>query len=293
MKKQAVRKAITVMIYLIVALCIAAFLIWQDNDIVITRFDYVDPDLSDGFDGYKIVLISDLHNKRFSENNARLIGDIQRENPDAIMITGDLIDRNRTDVDAALEFARQAVDIAPVFFTTGNHEILSGAYEKLRKGLLDCGVTVLDDSAAAIERDGQSITVLGVRDIAFYSTFDTKRRRKDVEYKPYFRETVDLLMRDRDGEFTVLLAHRPHYIDIYAESGADLVLSGHAHGGQIRLPFIGAFLAPEQGFFPKYADGLHTVGQTSMIISRGLGNSTFPFRIFNRPELVSITLKKS
>lgn len=291
MKKQAPRKAIIVMIFFFSTLCLAAFLIWQNNDIVTTRMDCADPDLPDGFDGYKIVHISDLHNKSFGENSARLIEDIQREKPDAIMITGDLIDRKRTDVDAALAFIRKAVDIAPVYFAPGNHEALSGAYDGLKSGLLDCGVTVLEDNAVSIERAGRSITVLGARDIAFYSVSDIGYEEDDC--KPYFKESVNLLMQGRDGEFTVLLVHRPHFIDIYAQSGADLVLSGHAHGGQIRLPFIGALLAPEQGFFPRYTSGLHIAGQTTMIISRGLGNSTFPFRVFNRPEIVSVTLKKA
>jgi len=293
MIKQARRKALTVMLYLLAALFLAAFLIWQNNDIVTTRMDYADPDLPDSFDGFKIVHISDLHNKSFGEESARLIADIRSEKPDAVMITGDLIDRHRTDVDAALAFIRGAAGIADVYFAPGNHEPMSGAYDELKAGLLDAGVTVLDDSAAHIEKDGQSLTVLGVRDIAFYYGDPPYNRLRQRDCEPYFKDALSLVMQGRSDEFTVLLAHRPHFIDMYAENGADLVLSGHAHGGQIRLPFIGAFLAPEQGFFPKYTSGLYNVGDTAMIVSRGLGNSTFPFRVLNRPEIVSVTLKKA
>lgn len=272
-------------------LFIAAFLIWQDNDIITTRIDYANADLPDGFDGYTLVHISDLHNKSFGENSARLIEDTRLARPDAILITGDLINRKRTDIKAALVYIRGAVSIAPVYFAPGNHEALSGAYPEIRAELVKAGVTVLDGDTAVIEKNGQSLTLIGVRDLAFFYIESDKPREKDCT--PMFEESLRLLTQDYDDRFTILLSHRPHLMELYADCGIDLVLSGHAHGGQICIPFVGAIIAPDQGFFPKYTSGLHTLGGTSMVISRGLGNSTFPLRVFNRPELVVVTLKKA
>jgi len=260
-----------------VALVLTVFFIWQNNDIVITEIALVDEDVPQTFDGFRILQVSDLQSKPFGRSQQRLLELCSAAAPDIIVITGDLMDGHSKELEPAMAFAEQAVDIAPVYYVSGNHEWLSGRYEELCGRLMQAGVIVLDNSHKTLKKDGEAIELLGLKDPTF-------------EGDEKFREELEKLAGETSG-FRVLLSHHPEYIDDYTESGVDLVLSGHAHGGQIRLPFIGGLFAPGQGFFPKYTSGLYEVGNTSLVVSRGLGNSHFPLRVFNRPELVVVTLR--
>ena len=205
--------------------------------------------------------------------------------PDIIVMTGDLIDANRTDIDLTLRFAEGAVGIAPVYYVTGNHEGAVMEYWILREGMAASGVNILSDRVCRLTRGGDMLLLAGLDDPNFAT------REEISEGFPAMIQNKLARLTGGSDEYTVLLAHRPEYIDSYAAGGADLVLSGHAHGGQIRLPFIGGLAAPGQGLFPKYDAGLYTVGGSDMIVSRGLGNSLFPLRVNNRPEIVMITLE--
>ena len=178
-------------------------------------------------------------------------------------------------MDNALAFARQAVKIAPTYYVPGNHEHRMD-YETLFEELQEIGVTVLRNRSVSLGKSGDTICLAGIEDPIFYPD-----------------ETVEDKLRPlvQADTYTVALSHRPNLFDSYVSCGADLVLSGHVHGGQFRLPFVGGLYAPNQGLFPKYDAGLFTEGKTNMIISRGLGNSAFPFRLFNRPEIVAVTLR--
>ena len=235
--------------------------------------------LPDAFSGFRIVQVSDLHNTEFGSDNQKLLSLLADTDPDIIVITGDLIDSRRTDVDIALRFAASAMEIAPVYYVTGNHESrLETEFSQLETGLKAAGVTVLRNESVILEQDGQQIQLLGMDDITFYS--------ENAEHQ--FSENLKAL---KDDElYTVLLSHKPNLLPLYAEAGMDLVFSGHAHGGQFRLPWIGGILAPDQGFFPKYDSGLYTMENTTMMVSRGLGNSLFPFRVNNPPEIVVVQL---
>lgn len=235
--------------------------------------------LPDAFSGFRIAQVSDLHNTEFGADNQKLLSLLADTAPDIIVITGDLIDSRRTDVDIALRFAASAMEIAPVYYVTGNHESrLETEFSQLEKGLKAAGVTVLRNESVILEQDGQQIQLLGMDDITFYS--------ENAEHQ--FSENLKAL---KDDElYTVLLSHKPNLLPLYAETGMDLVFSGHAHGGQFRLPWIGGILAPDQGFFPKYDSGLYTMENTTMMVSRGLGNSLFPFRVNNPPEIVVVQL---
>ena len=235
--------------------------------------------LPDAFSGFRIVQVSDLHNTEFGSDNQKLLSLLADTAPDIIVITGDLIDSRRTDVDIALRFAASAMEIAPVYYVTGNHEGRLGTeFSQLETGLKAAGVTVLRNESVILEQDGQQIQLLGMDDITFYS--------ENAEHQ--FSENLKAL---KDDElYTVLLSHKPNLLPLYAEAGMDLVFSGHAHGGQFRLPWIGGILAPDQGFFPKYDSGLYTMENTTMMVSRGLGNSLFPFRVNNPPEIVVVQL---
>lgn len=253
---------------------LSIFFYWQNNSLMLTEWEY-EGDVPPAFNGYKILQIADLQNKVFGREQSRLLRKIEKADPDCIVITGDLLDRNRTNVEKALYFLRAVKKIAPVYFVSGNHEIQSGQWEELEAGILREGITILDNGKTVILRERDTITLLGL---------------KDKRANPYFKPILHTLMAEETG-LTVLLSHRPELFELYVEEGISLAFTGHAHGGQIRLPGIGGLFAPHQGFFPKYTTGVYQKAGTAMIVSRGLGNSIFPIRFCNRPELVLVTLK--
>lgn len=281
-----IKKLIIVMILLIF---IITFCYWQNNNIVVTNIDYVNSKIPSGFNGCKILQISDLHNKEFGANQKNLISLTKEINPDIIVITGDLIDSRRTNKDnmnIATSYIKSAVDIAPVYYVSGNHESRSDLYEELKIIFEEYGVINMDNTHKNIQLNGVTISLLGLADICFNPI-------NNYEYpnSPFsFDEILGNLKTESKNNFTILLSHRPELITLYAKENIDLVFSGHAHGGQIRLPFLGGIIAPDQGFFPQYTNGIHRLNSTSLVISRGLGNSLAPQRIFNRPELVVVTL---
>lgn len=236
------------------------------------------------FSGFRIAQVSDLHNSEFGKNNTELLKLLSESRPDIIVITGDLIDANHTDVGIALCFAQESVRIAPTYYVTGNHEAASPQYDTLKAGLEEAGVIVLEDEAVSLERNGETITLLGLGDPDFTVKGDM------------FGETSAMVstklknLDDGEGGYTILLSHRPELFETYVNCSIDLVFAGHAHGGQFRLPFIGGVIAPNQGLFPKYDGGLYTDGGTNMVVSRGIGNSIIPLRFNNRPEIVLVEL---
>ena len=258
-------------------LLLAAFLYWQDNGLMLTKMTY-EGDVPKAFDGYKILQVADLQNKVFGRDRAPLLKKINASSPDIIVITGDLLDRHegRTDVDSAMGFIQEITNIAPVYFVSGNHEHQSGEWDILLEELIEAGVTVLDNGKSILEKDGETITVLGLADKSVNQHYD---------------KMLHTLMAGQEDNFNILLSHRPELFETYVKENIDLAFTGHAHGGQIIIPFLrqGIF-APHQGFFPKYTEGMHEKDGTVMVVSRGLGNSSFPFRIFNRPELIEVTL---
>lgn len=247
-----------------------AFAVWQNNDLVVSQYTYYAEGLSQELDGLRIAQVSDLHNKDFQD---RLIKQIAALEPDLIVITGDLIDRRRTNLPIALDFVWQAQKIAPLYFVSGNHEVWSGQYPEIIASLTEAGVHALENQAM---QPLPGLNLIGLADPTLHPEAST------------IQQLSALLQADK---LNLLLAHRPELFSEYTASGVDLVFSGHAHGGQVRLPLIGALVAPNQGLFPRYTAGLYTEGPTTMVVSRGLGNSLFPLRIFNRPELVLVTLR--
>lgn len=237
------------------------------------------------FSGFLIAHVSDLHNAELGKNNVEILCMLSENNPDIITITGDLVDSQHTDMDVALDFVRRAVSIAPVYYVTGNHEAWLSQYEKLRDGLEEAGAVVLEDRAVFLERGNEKIMLIGLSDPDF-----TIQGDMFGEVPAMIGTRLKSLM-DEEKSYTILLSHRPELFETYVNCGVDLVLSGHAHGGQFRLPFVGGLIAPDQGLFPKYDSGLYTEDGTSMVVSRGIGNSVIPFRINNRPEIVFVELR--
>lgn len=263
---------------------LTAWTVWGNTTVGTTVIEVFSGELPAAFNGYRIAQISDLHNAELGEGNSRVIEILEREQPDLIVITGDMADSRRTDVAVASEFARKAVNIAPCYYVTGNHESrIPAEYAELEEELLACGVTVLHDQSVTLERGGETVTLIGIDD----PSFAMRVGMSDLSAGMFSADTDRA--RDDDG-FTILLSHRPELIGNYAEMNVDLVFSGHAHGGQFRLPLIGGLVAPGQGLFPKYDSGLYSVGKTQMIVSRGIGNSIIPVRLNNRPEVVVATL---
>ena len=221
--------------------------------------------------GVKIVHLSDLHGKEFGRRNARLIAKIGKERPDFIVITGDIVHKYREkDKRVALELVSALCGVAPVLYVSGNHEMRNKGYRFFRKDLMEAGAAVLDNCP----RNICGLTVVGLNCTAL----------KNGVLKKITPETSGA---------KILLAHMPQFVDNYASCGYDFVFCGHAHGGQWRIPFTKqGIYAPGQGMFPKLTSGVHERGRTKMIISRGLGNSECPIRLFNRPEIVIVELIK-
>lgn len=293
MQKTFQKRMKRLLICLLVFSAIFGFCYFENNAITVSEYEIVSNKLPESFDGFVIAHLSDLHNKSFGKDHERLIQKVKKQDPDIIVITGDLIDSNHPDVEKGLSFAEKAVKIAPVYFVTGNHDnwLSDTNTYALFYGLERLGVRVLDDEGVELyfEDEKECISLLGVDD-------DT------VAVSSRLQETLSTLTEvtdEQDGMaapateslFTILLAHEPQRMPDYAEFEIDLVLSGHAHGGQFRIPFIGGFVAPDQGFLPEYTKGLYEENGTKMIVSAGLGNSVVPLRLLNRPEVVKITLK--
>ncbi len=236
------------------------------------------------FDGFCIAQISDFHNTVIGNDNKYIIEAVKKSKPDIICFTGDLIDSYHTDIDISLKFVYEMVKIAPCYYVTGNHEQRISQYPVFKAELINAGVTVLEDDFAYIERLNEKIKIIGIDDPSFEAKYN-KNAASVVNQK------LAKLNTDEDV-YTILLSHRPDLINVYSLYNLDLVLSGHAHGGQFRIPFIGGLYAPQQGLFPKYDAGCFKSGSTTVVVSRGIGNSVVPLRLNNRPELVLVKLTK-
>lgn len=258
-------------------------LVWGNTALVTADVLVCSNGIPEAFDAYKIVQISDLHDAQIGENNEKLIAMTAETEPDCIVLTGDFVDSSRFHPERSLSVAESLVKIAPVYYVSGNHEAIlpDEDYQALTDGLRGLGVCVLEDESAELTRDGQSIRLIGLTDIGFHP--GTLEEKKDA-----LRTALSALLPE--DEFSVTLAHRPELMDVYTECGAPLVLSGHAHGGQIRLPGIGGLIAPGQGLFPKYTEGKYEENGTTLVVSRGIGNSVLPLRVNDRPQIVVVQL---
>lgn len=275
------KRLITIIISAILII-LAVWTVCGNVTVGVTHYTVAGNRLPAAFDHYKIAVISDLHNAEFGENNGSLISLIKNEKPDMIAITGDLIDSGKTDIEIAENLVKKLVEIAPCYYVTGNHEAwIGGRYQELEEKLLDIGVVILNDRAEQLVKNNEIIQIAGLDDPDFTD------RNSSIQESML---NVKLGNMNLTEEYCVLLAHRPETFNAYSSENIDLVLSGHAHGGQFRLPFIGGLIAPNQGFFPKYDAGEYFENNTTMVVSRGIGNSIIPIRFNNRPEIVIVEL---
>lgn len=273
--------------WLVIALALiaagAVWFRWQCWGMQVTHTSVELTALPSGFDGYTIVHLSDLHGHEYGENSAGLLAQVEEQRPDLIVVTGDLIDRE-SQFQMVGPLARGLPAIAPTYYVTGNHEwaLGTGAVKRLKALLADNGVTALSNQYELLERNGDEIVLAGVDDPNGYADQKTPA------------ELYAQIEAAAPGRFTLLLAHRNDRFGQYANAGYDFVLSGHGHGGIVRLPFVGGLLGTDRRFFPPWTSGVYTLGDSTLFVSRGLGNNTVPFqgfRIFNRPELAVVTLK--
>jgi len=279
------KRNIIIALFAAVCILLVSWILCWNIDVETEKVIVKSGNIPIAFDGFKIVQISDLHNVEFGKNNIKLLKLLKESDADIIVITGDMIDARRTDIDCAVSLAKEAVKIAPTYYACGNHEARIPKYEGFKEELIKNGVRVLEDESLQLAKDKEELTVIGMIDPAFYSKEDDVQRKERIS---------DQLLKiiPEDDSYKLLLAHRPELFEDYVEHGVDLVFSGHAHGGQFVLPFFGGVFAPGQGFFPEYYNGLYTKDDTSMIVSPGLGNSLMPFRINNKPKIMVAELDR-
>lgn len=279
------KKRIVALVAAALLVLFVVWMIWGNVALTVTEYSVTNEKIPQSFSGFRIAQVSDLHNAEFGKDNRRLLAQLKKADPDIIVLTGDLIDSQRTNVEIAVDFAHAASEIAPTYYVTGNHENrVLDEYLRLKDGLVSAGVFVLENEKIELAREGDAIALVGLHDPAFAGAVTVSESEEFVS-----RALSELTKPD---SYDVVLAHRPQYYSEYKASHADLVLSGHFHGGQFRLPFIGGLYAPSQGFFPEYDGGIYAEEQTVMVVSRGVGNSSFPIRFNNPPEIVLVELVK-
>ena len=276
-RRHPLRWVAALLILLAVGWC---FLQWQLWGIQVTVTQVGVHGLPDGFEGLRIVQISDLHGHEYGQDSEALLALVAQQAPEFIVVTGDLIDQE-SHLAMVPALARGLAAIAPTYYVTGNHEWAVGGVPRLKGILTECGVTVLSNQYVTLERNGDSLVLAGVDDPNGYAD----QKTPEELYGEIQREAGDLC--------TILLAHRNDRFDQYAAAGYDLVISGHAHGGIVRLPFTDGLLGTDRKLFPTWTAGVYTLGDSTLFISRGLGNNTVPihgFRLFNRPDLAVLEL---
>jgi hypothetical protein len=266
---------------------LSAFAVYENYSIETEKFTIASQKIPKPFDGFKILHLSDFHNKNFGFKNKYLYDEIHKLNPDVILMTGDMVSREDKDFSRFYALARETAAKYPVYYTVGNHELdlsdeeLTEMFQTLR----GYGVNILNNEKILIEREDETIELYGMWfGLRFYKD-ENGSYRKHIEFDR--DEMTRLLGRKTSKNYAIMMAHNPMPFKIYADWGADLVFSGHVHGGVIRLGKLGGLLSPGRCFFPKYYGGEYSIGDKKMIVSRGIGG----LRLFNRPNLVLAELK--
>lgn len=286
--------AIISMIVLGLLLLIAA----GNSSIKVSRFEVSVDGLPEYFtDELRIVHISDIHGREFGTNNEHLARVIEQQTPDLIFVSGDMIDSNQDDGSAFINLLYELKGHYPVYCSLGNHELIvkgtagSDRYRDFTKRLREAGAILLDNERAEVSWAGIPVAIYGFTAMLYhYTGSKTAYWEGALLTAQHIEETIG---SPKASEISVLLSHNPKYFEQYVQWGADLVFSGHIHGGVVRLPFIGGVLSPDLTFFPPYSAGTYRHGTAQMHVSRGLGDSVISFRIFNRPDVSLIILKSS
>ncbi|WP_329379529.1 metallophosphoesterase [Anaerofustis butyriciformans] len=282
---------------LLIVLVLFVYLYFENTSLfIVQKNEIVSNKIDSNFNGYKILQLSDLHSREFGENNIKLINKIYKIDPDIIVCTGDMMNSTEDDGHVFINLVKKISKDYPVYYIDGNHEQLVeynnvGVYDEFISSLKELDVKVVKNTKIKLQKGSSYINMYGLNvDLVYYST-KAALKESNIEYtEDNFSKTINKETFE-NNKYNILLTHNPIYFEVYEKSGVDLILSGHVHGGIIRIPFKGGLLSPDQEWFPKYYHGLYTINDTNMIVSAGLGNDTVNFRIFNPFEMNLITLR--
>lgn len=274
------RRRKTAVLLVLAALLAAGFLLWGNCSLQTTETALVSPALPPAFDGLRIVELADLHGRVFGRGSRRLLAAVRRAEPDLICIDGDLFDE-RTDLAMLPPLLRGLCAIAPVYYVTGNHEWRVPGLRGILAQMRACGVTVLQDDWRVLRRGEDALIVAGTDDPC-----------GPAERKTPAELIADIRAEAGEAAFLLLLAHRNDQLPQWSALGVQAVLAGHCHGGVVRLPFVGGLFGTDRRLFPAWDAGLYRQGETALYVSRGLGYTNVHFRLFNRPEVAVIVLRR-
>ena len=269
--------------------------LYENKNLTTTNYLIEQGSVPEEFSGMRFVCLCDLHLNQFGKGNEKLIKQIHACNPDAILIAGDMITITRTkDAKIALDLLEELSKLYEIYYAPGNHENRWESYPEYdneaflayEKQLKNLGIQYLNNSELTIKKGNGFLQIVGLNlSMDYYNKGGTP--------KPLKKEALYSFIHHKDSKaYTILLAHVPDYFDEYVEWGADLILSGHNHGGIVRLGKLGGVISPRYQLFPKYDAGVFKKKGSVMLLSRGLGTHTIPIRIFNRPELICFQIKK-
>lgn len=274
------RRRKTAVLLVLTALLAAGFLLRGNCSLQTTETALVSPALPPAFDGLRIVELADLHGRVFGRGSRRLLAAVRRAEPDLICIDGDLFDEH-TDLAMLPPLLRGLCAIAPVYYVTGNHEWRVPGLRGILAQMRACGVTVLQDDWRVLRRGEDALIVAGTDDPC-----------GPAERKTPAELIADIRAEAGEAAFLLLLAHRNDQLPQWSALGVQAVLAGHCHGGVVRLPFVGGLFGTDRRLFPAWDAGLYRQGETALYVSRGLGYTNVHFRLFNRPEVAVIVLRR-
>ncbi len=274
------RRRKTAVLLVLTALLAAGFLLWGNCSLQTTETALVSPALPPAFDGLRIVELADLHGRVFGRGSRRLLAAVRRAQPDLICIDGDLFDEH-TDLAMLPPLLRGLCAIAPVYYVTGNHEWRVPGLRGILAQMRACGVTVLQDDWRVLRRGEDALIVAGTDDPC-----------GPAERKTPAELIADIRAEAGEAAFLLLLTHRNDQLPQWSALGVQAVLAGHCHGGVVRLPFVGGLFGTDRRLFPAWDAGLYRQGETALYVSRGLGYTNVHFRLFNRPEVAVIVLRR-
>lgn len=274
------RRRKTAVLLVLTALLAAGFLLWGNCSLQTTETALVSPALPPAFDGLRIVELADLHGRVFGRGSRRLLAAVRRAEPDLICIDGDLFDEH-TDLAMLPPLLRGLCAIAPVYYVTGNHEWRVPGLRGILAQMRACGVTVLQDDWRVLRRGEDALIVAGTDDPC-----GPAERKTPAELIANIRAEAG------EAAFLLLLTHRNDQLPQWSALGVQAVLAGHCHGGVVRLPFVGGLFGTDRRLFPAWDAGLYRQGETVLYVSRGLGYTNVHFRLFNRPEVAVIVLRR-
>ena len=281
-----------IVVLVCIALIFISILMYFRKKIDVTKYTISNKKIPEEFNGFKILQLSDFHSEGYRNTTERLIDKVKNINPDIIVMTGDMVSWDMEDIEEVKILIKSLSEVYPIYYIDGNHEHLAeilrpGRYVAFNEFMQELGVTIIKNNYVEIYKGDKSINLYGV-DLPLDGDTGLYINRFQLE-KNYVEKTLPEADKEK---FNILLAHTPAFIKQYSQWGADLVLAGHMHGGIVRIPFTNiGLLSPERTIFPKYAAGKFKVKDSTMIVNRGIGTSSFKLRIFNNPEITVITLK--